>query len=134
MTADALITSIVDEIGAAVTAALRTELPVPGTSAEPWKLAHCERRIDGAGQVGQVGAERAKAGELPWVRLDGGPLAFLPDDVEAFARARRLPKTHAGRRWPVGLDPAAEPRERKDAAAARAATGALVERARPQPG
>jgi excisionase family DNA binding protein len=34
--------------------------------------------------------ERAKRGDLPFVRLDGSALAFDLEDVRGFARARRI--------------------------------------------
>jgi hypothetical protein len=42
---------------------------------------------------------KAKAGDLPYVRLDGGALAFLWADLEAFVHARRVAAD--------GLDPLA---------------------------
>ena len=50
--------------------------------------------------------ERAKRGDLPYVKLDGGPFAFDIDDLRAFVKARRVPleedETLAGHWQPPG--------------------------------
>ena len=46
---------------------------------------------------------------LPYIRLDGGALAFDPDDVRAWARARRVPAAEddpLAERWQATRDPA----------------------------
>jgi len=54
---------------------------------ELWDVKETARRL---GRCTKWIREKAKAGELPYVRLDGGALMFDPDDVRAFARARRV--------------------------------------------
>lgn len=58
---------------------------------EPWRLLDLEEAAERLGRSTRWVRERAKRGELPFVRLDGGALAFLVEDLEAFARARRVP-------------------------------------------
>jgi hypothetical protein len=79
---------LVDEIAAAVV----ERLGVGGeqTAAPEWRLLTVRDVADRLGRSTRWVRERVKRGELVRVRLDGGALAFLLEDVEAFARARRV--------------------------------------------
>lgn len=79
---------LVEQIAERVVALVVERLPVDG-AAEPGLMTlkeaaayfgRCERWV----------SDRRRDGSLPWVRLDGGPYSFLRDDLEAFARARRI--------------------------------------------
>jgi hypothetical protein len=92
VTAD-LFGQIVDEIAAEVADRVVRMLTAETVETPPpseWRLLSTEQTAE-LGRSQRWVRERAKTGELPWVKLDSGPLAFLPDDVEAFARARRVP-------------------------------------------
>jgi hypothetical protein len=94
VTAD-LLGQIVDEIAAAVAERVVREMrsePV-GTTATlaEWRLLTTEEVAGCLGRSTRWVRERAKAGDLPWIRLDSGPLAFRPEDVQAFAASRRVP-------------------------------------------
>jgi hypothetical protein len=78
----------VEEIAAAVVD--RLAAGVPAEAAPEWRLLNVEEVADRLGQSTRWVRERVKRGELVRVRLDGGALAFLLEDVEAFARARRV--------------------------------------------
>jgi predicted DNA-binding transcriptional regulator AlpA len=110
--ADALAAGLVellaDAVAERVLAALQRSQPAPSSS-EPWRLLD----VDGVGEM--LGRSRrtvhayVKDRGLPYIRLDNGALAFDPDDVKAWARARRVPaedgETLAGR-WQGGRNPA----------------------------
>ena len=68
------------------------ELAATGPSGEEaWRLWSLDDVCARLGRSERTVRGWAKRGELPFVRLDGGALAFLPEDVQAFARARRVP-------------------------------------------
>jgi hypothetical protein len=93
---EALIDELASKIGLRVAELVAAQLP-PIVVAEPWGL------LDSAGVAKMLGRserwvrDRARDGSLPWVRLDGGAKAFDPDDVRAFARARRIPAPSSDR-------------------------------------
>jgi hypothetical protein len=104
---------LVEELGDAVARrvleVLRAEIETMTGSnpAELWQLLTVAEVSERLGRSSRWVRERAKEGSLPWVKLDSGPLAFLPDDVEAFARARRVPAEDDGtltRRLPGGRE------------------------------
>ena len=76
--------------------------PVPTRAREePWRLIDVNEAAERLGRSTRWVRDRAKTGELPWVKLDGGALAFELRDLQAFARARRVvleePETLAAR-------------------------------------
>jgi hypothetical protein len=84
---------IVEEIAGAVAdrvvRALATE-PVSTTASE-WQLLSTEEVSTALNRSTRWVREKARSGELPWVRLDSGPLSFRLEDVQAFAASRRVP-------------------------------------------
>lgn len=104
MTRD-LLSEFVELVAAEVAARLGPP-PSPPPPEEPWRLLDVEEAAARLGRSTRWIRERAKRGELPHIRLDGGALAFDVDDLRAFARARRVPAEDgdplAGRLHPLG--------------------------------
>jgi hypothetical protein len=91
---------LLDELADRVADRLRPLLaPAPG--AESWRLLDVEQVADRLGRSTRWVRERAKRGDLPYIRLDGGAFAFDEADLRAFAHARRVsaedPEVCAGR-------------------------------------
>jgi excisionase family DNA binding protein len=84
-----LILALVEELAPCLAAELGAQLP-QAPAAEPWHLLDVEDAAARLGRSTRWVRERAKRGELPFVRLDGGALAFEEADLRAFARARRV--------------------------------------------
>jgi excisionase family DNA binding protein len=61
-----------------------------------WRLLGVEEVAERLGRSTRWVRDRAKRGDLPWIRLDGGALAFDLADVQAFVRARRVSADDAG--------------------------------------
>jgi excisionase family DNA binding protein len=80
----------VEAIANAVVLQLRPQLEARGGGAEGWQLWNIEETAARLGRSQRTVRQWAKEGRLTHVRLDGGALAFDPDDVQAFARARRI--------------------------------------------
>jgi excisionase family DNA binding protein len=76
------------------------------TPAPTWKLLTAADVATRLGRSESWVRERARTGSLPHVQLDGGSRRFLPDDVEAYARARRVP---VDRLQPLAPDRLARP-------------------------
>jgi excisionase family DNA binding protein len=87
--ADALAPRIAAEQAAKATAPTADER-------DPWRLLGVEEVAERLGRSTRWVRDRAKRGELPWIKLDGGALAFDLADVQAFARARRVSADDAG--------------------------------------
>lgn len=81
---------LVEAIASVIAAKLHRLLPERG-SEEQWRLWNVEETSRSLGRSVRWVRERAKRGELPHVKLDGGALAFDPKDVRAFAASRRVP-------------------------------------------
>jgi excisionase family DNA binding protein len=62
-----------------------------GSEAQAWRLLTLEEVAERLGRSPRWVRDQVKAGELARIRLDGGAFAFDLEDVQAFARARRLP-------------------------------------------
>jgi excisionase family DNA binding protein len=81
-------------------------LLAPAPAAESWRLLDVEQTAERLGRSTRWVRERAKRGDLPFVRLDGGGFAFEEADLQAFARARRVARDElevcAGRVQAVG--------------------------------
>jgi hypothetical protein len=98
-----LVAAVVDELAPRIAAELAACAPAAEVS-EPWRLYDLEEAAGMFGRSTRWVRDRAKRGELPFVRLDGGALAFELADLQAFARARRVsvePPALAGRLQPV---------------------------------
>jgi hypothetical protein len=90
--------SLIEELVRAVAAELAPRIAAEFESAVPserdgesWRLLDVDETARKLGRSTRWVRDRAKRGELPFIRLDGGPLAFDLDDVRAFASARRVP-------------------------------------------
>jgi excisionase family DNA binding protein len=88
-TLDTLVAGLADEVARRVAAELATA-PVPAAPG-PWRLVTVEEAAARLTRSTRWVRERAKRGELPFVKLDGGALAFEVADLRAFAEARRVP-------------------------------------------
>lgn len=84
---DGLTAELAEKVASRVLAELAAQAEPAG---EPWCLLDVEGVAVRLGRSGRWVRERVKRGDLPYVRLDGGGLAFELDDVRAFARARRI--------------------------------------------
>lgn len=84
-----LLEQLVAAIADAVAARLAPECPVRPVE-EAWRLLTLEETAERLTRSTRWVRQRAKDGLLPFVRLDGGALAFDPDDVRAFADSRRV--------------------------------------------
>jgi predicted DNA-binding transcriptional regulator AlpA len=85
-----LVAALAEELAPRLALELAAYLPPP-SAAEPWHLLDLEQAAECLGRSTRWVRERAKRGELPFVRLDGGALAFEQADLRAFAQARRVP-------------------------------------------
>jgi hypothetical protein len=96
------LSAFVDELAERVTDRVLAELETQGAPAEEeWRLLTVEQVAERLGRSTRWVRQRAKgytdrqSGEwipatLPFVQLDGGALAFALEDVQAFARERRI--------------------------------------------
>jgi hypothetical protein len=82
-----LLEAVIDEIAERVAA--RLEL-APEPADEPWHLLNLEEAAGRLGRSTRWVRDRVKVGELAFVRLDGGALAFELDDLRAFVEERRV--------------------------------------------
>jgi excisionase family DNA binding protein len=89
---DVLLDLVVERLVSPIAAELAA-LPRAEPEAEAWHLLTVQEVAARLGRSARWVRERAKRGDLPFVRLDGGALAFEIDDVRAFAQARRVPAT-----------------------------------------
>lgn len=83
------VAALVEELAPRIAAELAASLPA-AELAEPWRLYDLEEAAGMFGRSTRWVRERVKRGELPFVKLDGGALAFELDDLQAFAEARRV--------------------------------------------
>jgi excisionase family DNA binding protein len=86
----ALPAELVDAIAERVATKLAGQLAAPGPT-DDWRLWNLEETAARLGRSERTVREWTKDGRLPHVLLDGGAYAFNPEDVKAFARARRVP-------------------------------------------
>jgi excisionase family DNA binding protein len=92
----AIISLIADEVAARLSPAL-----APSTAlVEDWRLLNVDEAAERLGRSTRWVRERVKRGELDYVKLDGGALAFELDDLREFADRRRV--ALAGRLQPNG--------------------------------
>ena len=80
---------LLDELADRVAERLRP-LFASSPAGESWRLLDVEQAAERLGRSTRWVRERAKRGDLPFVRLDGGGLAFEEADLRAFAQARRV--------------------------------------------
>ena len=95
--------AILDELAARVAARLDSATDSPAPSS-PWRLLDVDEVAAMLGRSPRSVHTYVKRG-LPFIRLDGGALAFDPDDVRAWARARRVPAAEPeplAERWQGG--------------------------------
>jgi excisionase family DNA binding protein len=85
-----LLDLVAERLASRVAAALAIAAPDDVQQAEPWRLLDVSEAAARLNRSTRWIRERAKRGDLPFVRLDGGALAFELEDVQAFARARRI--------------------------------------------
>ena len=86
----ALFESLADDVADAVVARLAADVPSPAALEDGWRLLTLEEAAAMLTRSTRWVRDKTKTGALPFVKLDGGALAFDPDDVRAFARARRV--------------------------------------------
>ena len=80
----------VDEVAERVAVRLAADLEASSSAGEPWRLLTVAETGDRLGRSTRWVRERAKRGDLPFVKLDGGALAFDLEDVQNFVRERRI--------------------------------------------
>ena len=82
---------LLDQLTANIVAALACELPTAQPQPPAWALLNVQEAAARFHRSTRWVREQAKRGQLPFIRLDGGALAFELEDIQAFARARRIP-------------------------------------------
>jgi predicted DNA-binding transcriptional regulator AlpA len=94
---DELVALLADALAPRIAAELATKVPAPAVDdRDPWRLLGVEEVAERLGRSTRWVRDRAKRGDLPWIRLDGGALAFDLADVQEFALARRVSADDAG--------------------------------------
>lgn len=83
---------VVDEMAEVIAGRVVERLaPMEQSNGEPdWRLLNLEQAAERLGRSTRWVRERVRRGELPYVRLDGSAFAFELDDLQAFARRRRV--------------------------------------------
>lgn len=79
---------VADALAPKIAVALRDQLGP--AAADPWRLLDVEQAAARLGRSSRWLRGKAKSGAIPYVRLDGGALAFELDDLRAFAASRRV--------------------------------------------
>ena len=101
---------LVDEIAERISARVLVGLErPPAAESEPWRLVDVEEVAARLGRSRRWVHGAVKERGLPFVRLDGGALAFDLDDVRAWARDRRVPAAEPealADRWQEGRNSA----------------------------
>ena len=94
-----LLEQLIDEFASKLARLLAPEVAalVPAAVEERWRLWTLDETAAALGRSERWVRERVKRGNLAFIRLDGGALAFLPADVVAFAEARRVAPVLADR-------------------------------------
>ena len=80
---------LIEAVADAVVVQLRPQVE-DRDGAKEWRLWNIEETAARLGRSQRTVRKWAKDGRLTHVRLDGGALAFDPEDVQNFARARRI--------------------------------------------
>lgn len=84
-----LVATLAEELAPRLALELAAQLPPPPAS-KTWSLLDLEQAAARLGRSPRWVRERAKRGDLPFVKLDGGALAFELDDLRAYASDRRV--------------------------------------------
>ncbi len=89
---DEIVSLLAAELAPAVANELERRSPKPSPACgEPWRLLDVEEVAAILGRSRRWVHGAVKERGLPYLRLDGGALAFDPEDVRAWAQARRVP-------------------------------------------
>jgi predicted DNA-binding transcriptional regulator AlpA len=86
-----LLDLIVDAVAERVAERLRPMLIAPTIEQEPWHLVGVDDVARALGRSRRWVHGAVKERGLPFIRLDGGALAFDLQDVQAWAESRRVP-------------------------------------------
>jgi len=86
---DELVAQFADGIAERVVAGLADRVTAPATA--PWRLVGVDDVAAALGRSRRWVHGAVKERGLPFIRLDGGALAFALEDVRAWARERRVP-------------------------------------------
>lgn len=81
---------LIELIAERVAAKIDPPQAIPDDGLEDWRLWTLAETAERLTRSERWVRGKARTGELPVVRLDGGALAFDPEDVVAFARSRRV--------------------------------------------
>jgi hypothetical protein len=124
-----LVAALADEVAERLGPELAASLAgmTTAAAAERWRLWPVDEVASRLGRSTRWVRERVRRGDLPHVRLDGGALAFDPDDVRAFAGGRRLP-AEGPETLAACLQPSREPRAAALLGPSRLPTKQRVER------
>lgn len=87
---DSVLDLVVERLTPAITADLASTLSEIRRETLHWRLLNVEEAAARLGRSSRWVRERVKRGQLPYIKLDGGALAFELGDVQAFAEARRI--------------------------------------------
>jgi hypothetical protein len=85
---------LVEAIAGVIAAEVR---PSIAAREDRWQLWNIEETGARLGRSERWIRERVRRGDLPHVKLDGGALAFDPEDVRRFAASRRVPASSTAR-------------------------------------
>jgi predicted DNA-binding transcriptional regulator AlpA len=105
---DTLVELVAERVATRVLADIAAQAPA-SLAGESWRLLDVDEVADMLGRSPRQVHTYAKERGLPYVRLDGGALAFDPEDVKAWARARRVPAAEddpLAERWHGGREAA----------------------------
>jgi Helix-turn-helix domain len=96
-----LLLNLPDELLDEIAERMAAVLPQNDAREESWRLLGLDEAATRLGRSTRWVRDRVKAGDLPYIRLDGGALAFELADLQAFVWARRVaaeePESLAGR-------------------------------------
>jgi excisionase family DNA binding protein len=88
--AQGLLVELVQLLAAELAPLVADLRPAASPEPDPWRLLDVDEAAARLGRSTRWVRDRVKAGELPYVRLDGGAFAFELEDLRAFAKARRV--------------------------------------------
>jgi excisionase family DNA binding protein len=86
---DGLVERVADAVAERVVAHLATSV---SATAEPWRLLDVQEVAQTLGRSRRWVHQAVKERGLPYIRLDGGALAFELEAVQAWARGRSIPR------------------------------------------
>ena len=85
-----LLDLLLQQLTTSIVATLTSELVAAQPQPQAWSLLNVHEAAAYFQRSTRWVRQQAKRGQLPFVRLDGGALAFELEDIQAFARARRI--------------------------------------------